>query len=427
MRPTGLPIGKPLDPVVLITAPWLLSMEGPPVEGGALVVSGGRVAAVGRARDLERAWSGAPRVDLDGCALLPALVNGHCHLELSSLGEAPPPGAFAPWLLEVIRRKRSASTEDWERGLREGLGECADAGQGTVADILSIRDGAAYPEGGPEVLVFPEVIVPHAARAGAVVESALRASLRGGARLAGLSPHSPYTACAEAYLACAREAGARGGLIVTHVAETEGEVAFCLGEEEDLSRLLYAPLLVDPPPRPGAHPVEWLQRLALLGPRTVLIHSVHLGPSHVAAVARRRARVVLCPRSNRRFGTARAPGRALLDAGVTIGLGTDSRLSAGDLDLRKDVVAAVEDFGWSPAEALAAATQGGARALGLSDRGALVPGRRADILAVRMGSGRDPWERVVAGAAAEVLWLRGERYRPEGAAPGPPTTQPTRK
>lgn len=390
------------------------------MEGGALLISGGRVVAAGRARDLAAARPRAARVDLDGCALLPALVNGHCHLELSALGEVPPAGSFALWLLEIIRRKRAAAPQDWENGFREGLRACAEGGQGTVADVLS-TPGAAYPEDGPEVLVFPEVIAPRPARAAAAVERALAVSPRGRARLGGLSPHSPYTACAQAYRLCARGAAARGGRIVTHVVETAEEVSFCLGHGGDLICTLYPPLLADPPHAPGAHPIEWMEGLGLLGPRTILVHAVHLELSHVAAVAASGAGVILCPRSNRRFGSARAPGRALLAAGVPVGLGTDSRLSAGDLDLRNDVVAAVEDYGWSPAQALTAATRGSAQALGLSDRGALVPGRRADILALDLGSGADPWERAVAGSGVRGLWLAGRRHgHREPALPAAP-------
>lgn len=400
----------------LLTAPLLIPMEGPPVEGGALLVSQGRVVAAGRARDLVAAWPRAERVNFDDCALLPALVNGHCHLELTALGDPPPASAFALWLLDVIRRKRSATAEDWAQGFRVGLRACAQGGQGTVADILSAPGVADYPEDGPEVLVFPEVIAPRPGRAEEVVARALAVRPRGRCRLGGLSPHSPYTACAEAYLACAREAAGRGGRIVTHVAETADELAFCLGEGADLVHTLYPPLLTDPPHAPGAHPVEWLARLGLLGPRTILVHAVHLEPSHVATVAASGAGVILCPRSNRRFGPARAPGRALLTAGAKVGLGTDSRLSAGDLDLWKDVMAAVEDYGWSPAEALAAATRGAAKVLGLADRGALASGRRADILAVRLGSGADPWERAMAGEEVRALWLAGEPYRAQGPA-----------
>ncbi|MHB8767294.1 MAG: amidohydrolase family protein, partial [Deferrisomatales bacterium] len=75
--------------------------------------SGGRIAAVGSSRDLRQDWPRARRVELPGCALLPALVNAHAHLELTALGEVPPGGDFVGWVLEVVRRKGRADAEAW--------------------------------------------------------------------------------------------------------------------------------------------------------------------------------------------------------------------------------------------------------------------------------------------------------------------------
>jgi len=394
--------------LLLLSASWLIPVEGPPIEGGALLVSGDRVVAVGRARQLAADWPGARREELDGCALLPALVNCHTHLELSALGRPPPRGPFDQWLLEVIRRKRTAQVTAFEEGVRAGLAECLAAGQGTVADVLSVPEAAdAYPAEGPQVRVFSEVISSSPDRVAAAVDRALRIRPQGNARFAGLSPHAPYTACAEAYQSCAREVRRRGALLMTHLAETEEEVGFCARGARAFVGRLYADLPVSAPPSPGLPPAAWLEGIGVLDTAAILVHGVHFGAGDVDRLVRREARVVLCPRSNRQFGSARAPGRELLHAGLAVGLGTDSRLSAGDLDLWKDVICAVEDYGWSPAEAVAAATSGGGRVLDLKDRGALLPGRRADILAVRLGTAADLWERVLADPRPAALWLSG--------------------
>lgn len=380
-------------------------MKGPPVEGGALLVSEGRVLAVGTAADLGRQAPEAAREDHPGHALVPGLVNAHAHLELSSLGSPPTAGDFIGWILEVVRRKRACDLEELGRGIARGAAECHRLGQAAVADVLSAADGEKhYPKEGPRVLVFPEVIAPHAAQAIHCLERALAVCPAGAARLAGLSPHSPYTVGAEAYAACARAASERGLRLMTHLAESADEMVFCRGERGGVTDRLYPALGLDPPVPPGAHPVDWLDRLGLLGPGTLLVHGVHLGPAHVDLVGRRGAGVVLCPRSNRYLGVGRAPGRALLQAGVTVGLGTDSLLSAGDLDLWKDAAAAVEDYGWSPEEALRAATLGGAALLGAGGAtGSFAPGSRADILAVPLGSGHGPWEQVLT--AARGRWV----------------------
>ena len=97
-------------------------------------------------------------------------------------------------------------------------------------------------------------------------------------------------------------------------------------------------------------------------------------------------------------------------------MGTDSRLSGGDVNLWQDVVCAVEDYGWSPAEAVRAATLGGARVFGVGrERGAFAPGRRADILAMPLERGQDLWDRVLADPRPAAVWLAGAlRFRRPG-------------
>lgn len=402
----------------LLRASWLIPDAGPPLEGGGLVVSAGRIVAVGPAGELARRWSPRRTVDFPDAVLLPPLVNAHAHLELTELGP-PPDGDFVAWLLAVVGRKREAPPHRFVAGIRRGAAACLAGGQGTVADVLSVPAAAgAYPRRGPEVAVFPEVIAPDEEQASASVARALDLSPGGAARVAGVSPHAPYTAAAAAYRAAGREARSRSLRWMTHVAEHAAEVDFCRRGGGPVRDELYGRLPSAAPPSPGEHPVDWLDRLGILDPRAVLVHLVHLAPSHPALLARRGARGVLCPRSNRRLSGRAAPGRALWEAGVTLGLGTDSALSAGDLDLWADVVCAVEDYGWSPREAVAAATLGGAAVLGLP-RG-FAPGNPADILAVSLSEGRDVWDRLLAAPRPLALWLGGRiRWKRKGVRVSP--------
>ncbi len=395
--------------MVILAAPWLLPMEGPPVEGGALLISGGRIAEVGRRSDLTRAHPGLECVDLDGCALLPPLANAHAHLELTGLGPAEPGGDFVDWILTVIALKRAASAALYEQGIRSGAAFCLRNGQGVVADVLSTGASAvAYPAEGPEIRVFLEIIAPRAEDTARIAEQLGRLALPRGITLGGLSPHAPYTVGEDAYRCCLREAERLGGALMTHLSESLSEEEFCLAGSGALARRLYARVPSPPPAAPGARPFDALDRQGVVGPRSILVHAVHLTPEEVERVARRGARVVLCPRSNRNLGVGTAPGRAFLDAGVAVGLGTDSLLSAGDLDLWKDIRQAVSDYGWSPAEALDAATRGGCEVLGMADqRGRFASGRRADILAARLSKGGEPWEAVLEESRPEALWLGG--------------------
>jgi cytosine/adenosine deaminase-related metal-dependent hydrolase len=141
----------------------------------------------------------------------------------------------------------------------------------------------------------------------------------------------------------------------------------------------------------------------------VVVHGVQLTTEELETLRETGSGWVLCPRSNRYLGVGQAPGKAALARGVRLALGTDSALSAGDLDLWKDVVAAVDAYGWSPATALAVATRGGADVLGRPEpEGTLAEGAPAEVVAMRLGEARDLWEALLAEPCVAHFWRAGE-------------------
>jgi 5-methylthioadenosine/S-adenosylhomocysteine deaminase len=113
-------------------------------------------------------------------------------------------------------------------------------------------------------------------------------------------------------------AEARDALIVIHLAETEWENA-------EIRRLC------------GVSPVKHLDRLGLLGDRLLAIHCVSLSKDDISLLARRDVRVVHCPESNLKLASGVAPVPELLEAGVTVALGTDGAASNNDLDLMSEM------------------------------------------------------------------------------------------
>ncbi|MGW4099404.1 amidohydrolase family protein, partial [Mycobacterium sp. NPDC004974] len=74
-------------------------------------------------------------------------------------------------------------------------------------------------------------------------------------------------------------------------------------------------------------------------------------------------------------------GRRFLDAGATVALATDCNPgSSYTISMPLCITLAVRDMHLTPAEALWAATAGGAAALRRNDIGALTPGSRADFV-----------------------------------------------
>jgi 8-oxoguanine deaminase len=153
----------------------------------------------------------------------------------------------------------------------------------------------------------------------------------------------------------------------THLAETVEEEAYC--------RELY-----------GCSPVEYLDRLGWLGDDVWCAHCVHLSEAEVARFAQTGTGVAHCPTSNLRLGAGVAPVRALLDAGVRVGLGVDGSASNERSDLFMEVKQALlvaRGRGGGEAmtarEALRLATRGGAEVLRRDDIGSLEPGKQADL------------------------------------------------
>ncbi len=400
----------------ILAAPLVVPVAGPPIEDGALLVDGTRINAVGTLNDIRDSAPQAQVEWLEDSLLMPALINAHTHLELTDLGTAPPPGDFIGWIKGVIAVKRAAGPEDFDRAIRRGARRCLEYGQGTVADVLSRLDAIhAYPTAGdgPNILCQPELICPfdEDAKAAAAPLASVPSLVSGENVVSGgVFAHTPYTAGELAYREASRLSIALGQIMATHLAESPEETAFCLTGAGPVVERLYEGANFSPPASPGVHPLEWLEGLGLLGAGIILVHVVQLNGKQVEKLGLSGAKVVLCPRSNRYLGVGVAPGRELLDAGVPVALGTDSSLSAGDLDLRGELRAAVDDYGWSPAEAVRAATAGGASVLGLGgQKGAFSPGSVADILALKLGGAGEPYEQILSSPGVRRVWLGGRR------------------
>ncbi|GGN29311.1 imidazolonepropionase [Deinococcus daejeonensis] len=114
------------------------------------------------------------------------------------------------------------------------------------------------------------------------------------------------------------------------------------------------------------------------------------GPAQIAALAASDTVATILPGVTLHLGLPAAPGRALIDAGAAVAVGTDLNPGSSPVFSTQLALAlAVRLCRLTPAEALTASTVNAAAALGLSDRGALAPGQRADFLALHSPDWRD--------------------------------------
>jgi 5-methylthioadenosine/S-adenosylhomocysteine deaminase len=209
----------------------------------------------------------------------------------------------------------------------------------------------------------------------------------------GLSPHSPYTVSRELFEKIARFALDEDIQLSVHAAESTDEDALVrdgIGFFNDIYRKFGVEWEV-----PGRSPVEFLSRTGVLDTRPLLVHCVAVTDSDVRLMAESGSRIAHCPKSNAKFGHGVAPFESFLDAGIAVGLGSDSVASNNVCDLLEEArfaaLAARNRAGSkrfiSAAEMLEAATLGGARSLGLDHKiGTLEAGKAADITAVSLGA-----------------------------------------
>ena len=142
----------------------------------------------------------------------------------------------------------------------------------------------------------------------------------------------------------------------------------------------------------GVRPAIWLRSEGLLGPDAVLAHATWLDEEEIEAIGSTRTAVVHCPMSNQYVPYGVMPMRRLLDAGATVGLGTDGSTCGHRQDLFENMkmlvlmhrLADLDPAASSAEEALRIATAGGAEALRL-DAGRLVPGALADMIVLDTG------------------------------------------
>lgn len=361
---------------------------------------------------------GARRLDLPHAVLLPGLINTHTHLELTAMGEPPEEEDFLAWLQVLIRLRSEQSEEQLYQGAVAGIRAGWAGGVTTVCDTGSTGVViAALHQLGASGIAHHEVFGPDPAQLETVFPEYQR-SLNRLARYAtgrvslGLSPHAPYSVSGPLYRATAALARAHGAPLAVHIAESPAESAL-LGSFTGSFAGLFQRRGITRPSAEPVSPLQWIASHEVLGPRTLCIHAVQCSTDDITVLAGSGSAVAHCPRSNRRHHHTDAPVRAILDAGIRVGVGTDSALSVAPPDLRAEARAARRLAGWSARETIHAITAGGAEALGLADVGVLRPGAWADLIAIELAQDADPEEAVVASAGPVFkTWLAGVEVQP---------------
>jgi 5-methylthioadenosine/S-adenosylhomocysteine deaminase len=346
---------------------------------GTVAVAGDRILHVGKTEPgAEPCWV---VIDASNCVVMPGFVDAHMHeCLLRGFCEDLP---LMRWLDEVCFPKDRAYLPEHMRGAALlNQFEMIRGGITTFIDIFRFPEEAAkvVERSGLRAILSPQIIESMPGAGETIEQSEAFVNewhgQAGGRIQAWFGPHAPFTVSGEGYQRIARLAERYDVGVHTHLAETASEV------ESQRARH-------------GLSPVEYLDRLGVLGSRTLAAHCVWLSDDDICTLADRDVAVAYNPSSNIKLASGVAPIPDLLARGLRVGLGTDSNLSNNNLDMFEEMRlgAAIQklerqDASTMPCQQmLRMATTGGAQALGLADEiGSLEPGKKADIILVDLMS-----------------------------------------
>ncbi len=391
----------------------LCARPGQPMVRGAIEVSDGCIAAVGR--DLPPAGPQVMCLDRSDLVVLPGWIQGHIHLcqtLFRGLAEGRP---LDRWLRECIWPLEAVHDADSMRaaarlGIAEGLlhGTTTFVDMGSVhhtdvlaaeAEALGVRAilGKALMDVGADV---PRALSQdrHTALREALALHARWHGAAGGRLQIALAPRFTVSVSQELWRELAAAALERGILVHTHLSETPWENETC--------RQMH-----------GASPLEVLERWGVLAARVALAHAIWIDERDRAMLRDHGTGVIHCPGSNAKLGSGVADIAALLAEGIAVGLGSDGAACNDALSPLAEMrtAAQVQSLHFGPgrvtAEAiLGMATELGARAVGIgTEVGSLAPGKRADLALYRLAD--IGWEEDLPLAHSLVYAAPGVRAR----------------
>jgi 5-methylthioadenosine/S-adenosylhomocysteine deaminase len=374
---------RPITADTLIHAGWIVPVvpHGIVLENHSIALTDGRISAL-LPREDAQSITAKNILELPGHVLLPGLINCHGHAAMTLLRGYADDQPLMPWLEQHIwPAERAHVSEEFVRdGTELAIAEMIRAGTTTFSDMYFFPNACAKTAqrlGMRCQITFPIFDFPSAWGQDADDYIRKGLALRDDFKHSALvtvvfGPHAPYTVCEANLAKIATLAAELDAPVHIHLHETTGEVLMAVEQS-------------------GERPLDTLNRLGLLGPRTQCVHMTDLGDQDIALLAATGAHVVHCPQSNMKLASGTCRVGALRAQGVNVALGTDSAASNNDLNLFGEMKAAAllaklhtQDASALPAaDALAMATINGARALGLDDRiGSLELGKEADLIAV---------------------------------------------
>jgi len=352
------------------------------IHDGAVAIQAEKIVAVGSSADIAARYESDRVVSCAGQYIMPGLVNAHTHVPMTLLRGLADDLRLDVWLMGyVMPTEREFVTPEFCRlGTSLACAEMIRSGITAFADMYYFESDVAKATVqaglrgvlGQSVLKFP---TPDAE----TYENSLEYTAKFIEEWKGhplitpaVAPHAPYSTTQDILKDCADLAKKYDVPILIHIGETK--------LEQDDSVEWY-----------GQTVVPWVEEAGLLDAKVLAAHCVHVTPTEIHTLHEHDTTVAHCPTSNLKLASGIAPVMDMLEAGLTVGIGTDGPASNNDLDMFEEVrlaailakTAANDPTALPARTALLMATRQGAEALFLGDvTGSLEVGKLADVITV---------------------------------------------
>jgi 5-methylthioadenosine/S-adenosylhomocysteine deaminase len=379
---------QPVDLVIANGIVVTVDAERRVINPGSVAIRGNTIVAVGPAAQIAASYRAADTIDAAGRVVMPGLINTHTHAPMVLYRGLGDDLALMDWLQKYIfpAEAKTVSPEFVRIGTELAALEMIRSGTTTYVDMYYFEEEIARATKragmrgvlGQTIIEFPVPDAKTPADGLKRAEAFIREFQQDELITPAIAPHAVYTNDAQSLTASRDLAQKYRVPLVIHLAETEAEIPISLK-------------------RHNARPVGVLDKLGLLSARVIAAHAVWVQPEEITLLQKRGVGVAHNPESNMKLASGTAPVPQYLEADVAVGLGTDGAASNNDLDMFEAMRQAAflhklqskDPRVVSAKVAVDMATIGGARVIGREkDLGSLAPGKRADVIIVRMDQPR---------------------------------------
>jgi len=372
---------------LIVTHGIVVTMDGTRAiyQDGAVAVRGDSIVAVGPREEVESRFQAAQAIDARGGLVLPGFINGHTHVPMTLFRGLHDDVTLNDWLYKYIfpAEAKNVNEEFVRWGTRLAAAEQIRAGVTTFADMYYFEDAiaeetkAAGMRGvlGETFIDFPAPDNKSEAEMLAYTEKFLKRWQGDPLIHAAPAPHSIYTCSKKTLQDAAELARKYHAPILIHVAEMKKE-----WEDSEKAN--------------GMSPVQYLEKIGVLGPDIVAAHCIFVDEADRKLLAERGVGCVHNPSSNMMIASGVSPVPEMRAVGVAVGLGTDGPAgSNNDLDLMEEIdlaaklakISKMNPLALNAKSVVEMATIDGARAIHMEKEiGSIEAGKKADIILISL-------------------------------------------